>query len=65
MLSGERNLDPALVEAYMQQFGDNTPAMFWAARWLQDAASLQQQAIAQIPALVADLNRLMTLAKPE
>ena len=64
MLSGERNLDPALVEAYMQHFGDSTPAMFWAARWLQDAASLQQQAIAQIPALVADLNRLMTLAKP-
>lgn len=63
MLSGERNLDPAIVERYMQHFGDTTPAMYWAARWLQDAATLQQQAMAAIPSLVADLNRLVALAK--
>jgi hypothetical protein len=63
MLSGERNLDPSLVEKYMEHFGDNTPAMFWAARWLQDAATLQQQAMAQIPGLVADLQRLASMAQ--
>lgn len=63
MLSGERNLDPGIVERYMEHFGDNTPAMFWAARWLQDSATLQQQAMAQIPALVADLQRLAAMAQ--
>lgn len=63
MLSGERNLDPALIERYMQHFGDNTPALYWAARWLQDATSVQQQAMAAIPALVADLQRLAEMAK--
>jgi hypothetical protein len=59
MLSGERNLDPALIEAYMAQFDDSTPALFWAARHLQDAAKLKQQAIAAIPALVEQLQRLV------
>ena len=63
MLSGERNLDPGIVERYMEHFGDNTPAMFWAARWLQDSATLQHQAMAQIPALVADLQRLAAMAQ--
>lgn len=63
MLSGERNLDTGLVERYMQHFGDTTPALFMAARWLQDSATLQQQALAAIPALVADLTRLTALAK--
>lgn len=59
MLSGERNLDPAIVERYMEHFGDTTPALFWAARWLQDADTLQRQALSQLPGLVDQLNRLM------
>ena len=63
MLSGERNLDPSLVERYMHEFKDTTPALFWAAKHLQDAATLQQQAMAQIPALVEQLTRLMAEGK--
>jgi len=63
MLSGERNLDTGIVERYMQHFKDTTPAQFMAARWLQDATTLQQQAMAQIPQLVADLQRLAEMAQ--
>ena len=63
MLSGERNLDTAHVERYMQAFHDTTPAMFLAARWLQDAETVQQQAMAAIPALVAELSKLASIAK--
>jgi len=63
MLSGDRHIDPGLIERYMQHFGDTTPALFWAARWLQDSDSLQKQAMAAIPALVAELSRLAALAK--
>lgn len=63
MLSGERNLDSALIERYMGEFKDTTPAMFFAARWLQDATTIQQQAMAQLPAMVADLQRLMAVAQ--
>ena len=59
MLSGERNLDPALIERYMTEFNDTTPAMFWAARHLQDSGTLKKQAIAAIPALVEQLQRLV------
>ncbi len=59
MLSGERNLDPALIERYMSEFNDTTPALFWAARHLQDAGTLKKQAIAAIPALVEQLQRLV------
>lgn len=62
-LSGDRHLDVALVERYMSHFGDTTPAMFLAARWLQDADTLQKQAMAAIPGLVAELSRLAELAK--
>ncbi len=62
MLSGERNLDPSLIEKYMDQFGDTLPAQFMAARWLQDAQTRQQQAMAQIPNLVDQLNRLVAAA---
>lgn len=62
MLSGERNLDSGLVERYMAEFKDNTPALFWAARWLTDSNTLQQQALAQIPGLMADLQRLVAAA---
>ena len=62
-LSGERNLDCSLVEKYMQHFGDTTPALYVAARWLQDADTLQRQALAAIPGLVADLTRLAEFAK--
>lgn len=58
MLSGARSLDPALIEKYMQHFGDTTPAMFWAARWLQDSETLQKQARAALPALIEQLTRL-------
>lgn len=59
MLSGERNLDTGVIEAYMAHFHDTTPAAFMAARWLQDAKTLQEQARAQLPALIAQLNRLV------
>lgn len=59
MLSGERNLDSSLIETYMEHFGDKTPALYWAARHLQDSATLRQQAIAAIPDLVAQLQRLV------
>ena len=62
MLSGERNLDSGLIEKYMAHFGDTTPALFWAAKHLQDAATRQQQALASLPGLVDQLNRLMTAA---
>jgi hypothetical protein len=62
MLSGERNLDSGLIEGYMQHFGDTLPAAYMAARWLQDAATVREQAMAQIPALVADLQRLAAMA---
>jgi hypothetical protein len=62
-LSGERNLDIGWLERYMQQFGDTTPALYMAARWLQDAGTLQRQAMAAIPALVSELSRLAELAK--
>jgi hypothetical protein len=63
MLSGDRHIDSELIERYMQHFGDNTPALYWAARWLQDATTVQQQAMAAIPGLVADLQRLAAMAK--
>lgn len=62
MLSGERNLDSGLVERYMVEFQDTTPALYWAARHLQDAGTRQQQALAQLPGLVDQLNRLMVEA---
>lgn len=65
MLSGERNLDPGLIEKYMQEFSDRTPAQFWAARWLQDAGALREQAMAQLPALVGQVqNLLAAIATP-
>ena len=59
MLSGERHMDPALIEKYMSHFGDNTPALFWAARWLQDSGALEKQARAALPGLVDQLSRLL------
>lgn len=58
MLSGERNLDPGLIEKYMAEFGDTTPAMYWAARHLQDSGTVRQQALAAIPGLIEQLQRL-------
>lgn len=62
MLSGERNLDSGLIERYMAEFRDTTPALFWAARHLQDSTTRQQQALAALPGLVEQLNRLMAEA---
>lgn len=59
MLSGERNLDSDVIERYMHEFGDTTPAMYWAARYLQDAQALRDQAMAQLPALVAQVQSLL------
>lgn len=59
MLSGERNLDSGLIEKYMAEFKDTTPALYWAARHLQDATTRQQQAMASLPGLVDQLSRLM------
>lgn len=64
MLSGERNLDPEIVERYMREFNDNTPALYWAARWCQDDKTVQQQAMAQIPGVLAQLQTLMACAQP-
>jgi len=58
MLSGERNLDSALIERYMAEFGDKTPALYWAARHLQDSSTIKQQALAAIPGLIEQLQRL-------
>jgi plasmid maintenance system antidote protein VapI len=58
MLGGERNLDVDLVERYMREFNDTTPALWMAARWLQDKRVLQEQAMARIPVLVDELTRL-------
>lgn len=62
MLSGDRNLDPVLIEKYMSEFGDTTPALFWAAKHLQCATTRQQQALAALPSLVDQLSRLMAEA---
>lgn len=62
MLSGERNLPADLIERYMVEFGDTTPSLYWAARFLQDATARQKQALAQLPGLVDQLNRLMAEA---
>lgn len=62
MLSGERNLDSGLIEKYMAEFKDTTPALYMAAKYLQDATTRQQQAIAALPGLVDQLNRLMAEA---
>lgn len=59
MLSGDRNIDSGLIEKYMAEFGDTTPALFWAAKHLQCATTRQQAALAQLPTLVDQLNKLM------
>ena len=64
MLSGDRNLDPSLVEKYMGEFKDTTPALFWAAKHLQHADDRQKQAMAALPGLIDQLNRLMKEATP-
>jgi hypothetical protein len=63
MLSGERNLDVALIEKYMAEFKDTTPATYLAARWLQDQAELQQQAIAKLPGMLDELHKVLNLVK--
>lgn len=62
MLSGGRALPTDVVEAYMREFGDTTPALFLAARWCQDQQTIQQQAMAQIPGVLSQLQALMSAA---
>jgi hypothetical protein len=62
MLSGERNLPAEIIERYMREFGDNLPALYMAARWCQDSATIQQQAMAQLPGVLAQLQTLMAVA---
>lgn len=61
-LSGERNLDVGTLEKYVQATGDTTPILYLAARYLQDAASVQQQALSQLPGVLAQLQTLMAVA---
>lgn len=63
MLSGERNLDTGIIEKYMDAFADTRPAMYWAARWCQDSKSLQEQAMAELPGLVAQLQAVMAMTE--
>jgi hypothetical protein len=62
MLSGERHLDSSVIESYMTEFNDCMPALFWAARWLQDSGALQQQAMAQLPTLLAHVQSVLQAA---
>jgi hypothetical protein len=62
MISGDRHLPTDVVERFMQGTSDTTPALFIAARYLQDAKTVQQQALAQLPGMVAQLNTLIALA---
>lgn len=62
MLSGERNLPTDIIERYMREFGDVTPALYMAARYCQDAHTIQQQAMAQLPGVLAQLQALMASA---
>jgi len=64
MLSGERHLDTSIVEIYMREFGDYTPAAYWAARYLQDAQALRDQAMAQLPGLVGQFQNLLAAINP-
>ncbi|MDE2473291.1 MAG: hypothetical protein KGL35_32440 [Bradyrhizobium sp.] len=61
-LSGERNLDVAVIERYVCATGDTTPILYLAARHLQDAGSVQQQALSQLPGVLAQLKTLMAVA---
>ena len=65
MLSGERNLDTKIIEDYMREFNDKTPALYWAARELTDAAALREQAMAQLPGLVAQVQSLLGAINPQ
>lgn len=59
MLGGERHLPTDVIERYMDKFGDTTPALYLAARYLQDASVQREQALAAIPDLVEQLQRLV------
>lgn len=63
MLSGTRNLPTDVVERYMAETKDTTPALYLAARWLQDATTIREQALAAIPGLVSQLTSLLAQAK--
>ncbi len=63
MLSGDRHLDPDIIERYMERFHDVTPALYWAARYCQDVDEQQRQALAQIPQLVDQLMRMVEASK--
>lgn len=62
MLSGERHLDPDIVERYMREFHDTTPARYWAARWLQDPEMLKAHALAEIPDAISRFATLLSTA---
>lgn len=65
MLSGGRHLDPAIVERYMREFHDTTPARYWAARWLQDPEMVRAFAAAAIPGALSQLATLLASANLE
>lgn len=63
MLSGDRNLDTGVVERYMEAFHDRTPAEYWAAKHCQDKRTLQEQAMAQLPGLIAQVQAIVEAAR--
>lgn len=65
MLSGERNLDPSIIEKYMAEFNDTTPALYWTVRFLQDKAVLRDQVLAQLPALAEQLQNALSFLNPQ
>lgn len=62
MLSGDRNLDADLIERFMAEFHDTTPAQYLAARWLQSAEAVRNNALAQLPSILAQLQTAMQVA---
>lgn len=62
MLSGSRNLDIGLIEAYVEKFKDPTPILFLASRYLRDSSARQAAALAQLVATIQPLMPLMQAA---
>lgn len=62
MLSGDRNLDADLIERYMSEFRDTTPAEYLAARWLQSEEAVRSNALAQVSVMMQQLQTAMQVA---
>ena len=60
--SERRKFDVDDFERYIQSTGDTAPILYLAARHLQDAATVQQQAMSQLPGVLAQLQTLLAVA---